>query len=177
MVSLEVSIKDEFDSDGVEVLSGAALREVRRIMRLTSSTPKETIYTSAGALRMGFILRDSEVAKTVRTAVYLLPEGYWQHGTYSTKIVVVIEGWRFETAQEWCAITNPEGYLIAYPTCPFPPIDYPTTSTDKGDFVHWDNSIEPQDVILHENILTWWHQKKEEIEQLFEKKISQSIGS
>lgn len=70
--------KDEFDSDGVEVLSGAALREVRRIMRLTSSTPKETIYTSAGALRMGFILRDSEVAKTVRTAAIRFIQGAGQ---------------------------------------------------------------------------------------------------
>ncbi|NEP61327.1 MAG: DNA-binding protein, partial [Symploca sp. SIO2G7] len=55
--------KDEFDSDGVKVFSGADLRDVRFMMSLTSKSPKETIYTPAGALRMGFILRDSEVAK------------------------------------------------------------------------------------------------------------------
>lgn len=70
--------KDEFISDGVEVLRGNDLREVRRIMRLTSSTPKETIYTPAGALRMGFILRDSEVAKTVRTAAIRFIQGVGQ---------------------------------------------------------------------------------------------------
>jgi hypothetical protein len=58
---------DEFELDGVEVFDGERLKEVRRIMRLTSSSPKETIYTAAGSLRMGFILRDSEVAKAVRT--------------------------------------------------------------------------------------------------------------
>lgn len=60
--------KDEFDTDGVEVLLGKDLKEVRLMMSLTSFTPRETVYTPAGALRMGFILRDSEVAKTVRTA-------------------------------------------------------------------------------------------------------------
>jgi hypothetical protein len=50
--------KDEFASDGVEVLRGVGLKDVRRIMRLTSKTPQETVYTPAGALRMGFILRD-----------------------------------------------------------------------------------------------------------------------
>jgi hypothetical protein len=70
--------KDEFDADGVEVLSGKDLREVRLIMSLTSSTPKETVYTPAGALRMGFILRDSEVAKAVRTAAIRFIQGVGQ---------------------------------------------------------------------------------------------------
>lgn len=60
--------RDEFEADGVEVLSGKDLNDVRSMIDLTSKSPKETIYTPAGALRMGFILRDSEVAKTVRTA-------------------------------------------------------------------------------------------------------------
>ncbi len=70
--------RDEFQSDGVEVLSGKELREVRDILSLTSSTPRETIYTPAGALRMGFILRDSDVAKTVRTAAIRFIQGVGQ---------------------------------------------------------------------------------------------------
>lgn len=70
--------KDEFDVDGVEVLSGKDLKEVRLIMSLTSSAPKETIYTPAGALRMGFILRDSQLAKTVRTTAIRFIQGVGQ---------------------------------------------------------------------------------------------------
>lgn len=70
--------KDEFESDGVEVLRGADLKEGKRIMRLPSSTSQETIYTSAGALRMGFILRGSEVAKTVRTIAIRFIQGVGQ---------------------------------------------------------------------------------------------------
>ena len=70
--------KDEFDSDGVEVLRGERLREARGIMPLASSTAQETVYTPAGALRMGFILRDSEVAKTVRTAAIRFIQGVGQ---------------------------------------------------------------------------------------------------
>lgn len=67
--------KSEFDLDGVEVLRGEALRDVRDIMSLTSRSPAETIYTAAGALRMGFILRDSPVAKEVRSAAIRFIQG------------------------------------------------------------------------------------------------------
>jgi hypothetical protein len=61
--------KDEFDIDGVEVLRGKDLNDARDILSLASKSSQETIYTAAAALRMGFILRDSQVAKTVRTLV------------------------------------------------------------------------------------------------------------
>jgi hypothetical protein len=67
--------KDEFDLDEVKVFQGEALREVRRIVPLTSSTPKEAIYTPSGVLRMGFILRDSQVAKLVRTTTIRFIQG------------------------------------------------------------------------------------------------------
>ena len=65
----------EFTRDGVKVYRGKDLRDVRGILPLTSKSPKETIYTAAGALRMGFILRDSEVAKEVRTVVIQMIQG------------------------------------------------------------------------------------------------------
>ena len=78
--------KDEFDSDGVEVLRGECLREARGIMPLASSTSQETVYTPAGALRMGFILRDSEVAKAVRTASIKFIQGVGQQITRQTAL-------------------------------------------------------------------------------------------
>jgi hypothetical protein len=70
--------RDEFEADGVEVLSGKDLNDVRSMLDLTSKSPKEIVYTAAGALRMGFILRDSEVAKTVRTAAIRFIQGVGQ---------------------------------------------------------------------------------------------------
>ncbi len=67
--------KDEFDKDGVEVIQGKRLRYVRDKLSLTSKSPKETVYTAAGALRMGFILRDSEVAKEVRSMTIQIIQG------------------------------------------------------------------------------------------------------
>ena len=70
--------KDEFDLDGVKVLRGKDLSDAKRILRLALKASQVTIYSSAGVLRMGFILRDSEVAKDVRTAsirlIQSLPE-------------------------------------------------------------------------------------------------------
>ena len=78
--------KSEFDKDGVEVLEGKRLREVKDILSLSPSSPKETVYTAAGALRMGFILRDSEVAKEVRTVVIQMIQGIGKVG--DNKIVL-----------------------------------------------------------------------------------------
>ena len=70
--------RDEFEVDGVEVLSGNDLKDVRSMLDLTSKSPREIVYTAAGALRMGFILRDSEVAKMVRTAAIRFIQGVGQ---------------------------------------------------------------------------------------------------
>ncbi len=70
--------KDEFEIDGVEVLRGNALKDGKRIMRLPSKSSQETIYTPAGVLRMGFILRESQVAKAVRTAVIVIVQNVGQ---------------------------------------------------------------------------------------------------
>jgi hypothetical protein len=67
--------REEFLSDGVKVFTGEELREVRFIMNLSPSSPKETIYTPRGVLRMGFILRDSEVARQVRDVALNIIEG------------------------------------------------------------------------------------------------------
>ncbi len=70
--------QDEFQSDGVELFTGAPLRELKGVLPLSQNSPKEVVYTPAGALRMGFILRDSDVAKVVRTAAIRFIQGVGQ---------------------------------------------------------------------------------------------------
>lgn len=60
---------DEFELDGLKVLRGKALKDVRDALSLTSDTPQATAWTPRAALRLGMLLRDSEVAKAVRTAL------------------------------------------------------------------------------------------------------------
>ena len=62
--------KDELQSDGLKVLKGKELKEV--VVILTESQtriPSLTIWTPRAALRLGMLLRDSEVAKQVRTVL------------------------------------------------------------------------------------------------------------
>lgn len=66
--------RDEFESDGLKVLSGKPLREVVSIIDISSMAPKLTVWNPRAALRLGMLLRDSLVAKQVRTTVLDLVE-------------------------------------------------------------------------------------------------------
>ncbi|BAY29188.1 hypothetical protein NIES2107_10290 [Nostoc carneum NIES-2107] len=66
--------RDEFVSDGVKLIRGKTLHEVRFIMNLTSSIPSVNLFPPRAVMRMGFILRDSEVAKQVRNTTLDLIE-------------------------------------------------------------------------------------------------------
>lgn len=61
--------RDEFDADGLKTLKGKALGEVRDILSLSPNSPNETAWTPRAALRLGMLLRDSQVAKQVRTTL------------------------------------------------------------------------------------------------------------
>ena len=67
--------KEEFSNDGVEIYTGKDLQELKGILPVSSNTKEVVIYTAAGALRMGFILRDSEVAKEVRGMTIQIIQG------------------------------------------------------------------------------------------------------
>jgi hypothetical protein len=58
--------RDEFEVDGLKTIKGKALTEVREIISLTSQSVNVTLWTPRAALRLGMLLRDSEVAKQVR---------------------------------------------------------------------------------------------------------------
>jgi len=61
--------RDEFESDGLQTLRGKALDGVRDLLSLTSMTVNATIWTPRSALRLGMLIKDSPVAKTVRTTL------------------------------------------------------------------------------------------------------------
>jgi len=58
--------RDEFDLDGVKLVRGEELEFVRDIMSLTNKTRSANLFPPRAVMRMGFILRDSEIAKQVR---------------------------------------------------------------------------------------------------------------
>lgn len=60
---------EEFNGDGVKTLRGKTLSDVRDTLSLTSRQSSITVWTPRSALRLGMLLRDSEVAKAVRTTL------------------------------------------------------------------------------------------------------------
>lgn len=67
--------KEEFTNDGVKVFRGKDLKDGKLIMSLPSTTSQELLFTPRSVLRMGFILRDSEIARQVRDVALNIIEG------------------------------------------------------------------------------------------------------
>lgn len=59
--------RDELSVDGLRVLRGKDLKDVMDIMSISSRTPNLTVWTPRAALRLGMLLRDSAVAKQIRS--------------------------------------------------------------------------------------------------------------
>lgn len=59
--------REELISDGLKVLKGKDLKDVMSMTDTTSKTPSLTVWTPRAALRLGMLLRDSAIAKQVRT--------------------------------------------------------------------------------------------------------------
>jgi hypothetical protein len=59
--------RPEFDADGLKVLSGKDLKVARLNFNLTNNTRNLTIWNPRSTLRLGYLLRDSAIAKAVRT--------------------------------------------------------------------------------------------------------------
>lgn len=57
----------ELQSDGLRLASGRELKDVLSVIDKSDSPPTLTLWTPRSALRCGMLLRDSEVAKQVRT--------------------------------------------------------------------------------------------------------------
>lgn len=63
------SFNDELRSDGLIIVAGADLRDVRPLYGLPSKTSKAALWPARAALRLGMVLCDSPIAKAVRTAL------------------------------------------------------------------------------------------------------------
>ncbi len=61
--------RSEFASDGLKAIRGKALKDARDLWSLPSKTSQVTVWTPRSILRAGMLLRDSEVAKAVRTSL------------------------------------------------------------------------------------------------------------
>ena len=63
------SHREEFVSDGVKALRGKALSDARDLWSLPSRTSQVTVWSPRAVLRAGMLMRDSIVAKEVRTSL------------------------------------------------------------------------------------------------------------
>jgi hypothetical protein len=67
--SLVKSHRKEFESDGLRVIQGKELLEHKSKLHLCSNNSRLTTWTPRSMLRCGMLLRDSEVAKQVRSVI------------------------------------------------------------------------------------------------------------
>lgn len=63
----QLAQRSEFDTDGLKVLTGKELSSVRLKFNLTNKARNLTIWNPRATLRLGYLLRDSAIAKAVRT--------------------------------------------------------------------------------------------------------------
>lgn len=75
---------DEFDADGLKTVKGKALRDASDILSLPLSTSQANLWTPRAALRLGMLLRDSQVAQQVRTLLLNLVEAVAPQPTQPT---------------------------------------------------------------------------------------------
>jgi hypothetical protein len=61
--------REEFDLDGLKAIRGNVLKDARNLWSLPSKTSQVTLWTPRAVLRAGMLMRDSEVAKAVRTSL------------------------------------------------------------------------------------------------------------
>jgi hypothetical protein len=59
--------RSEFDADGLKVLAGKELSSARLKFNLANKARNVTIWNPRSTLRLGYLLRDSAIAKAVRT--------------------------------------------------------------------------------------------------------------
>jgi hypothetical protein len=61
--------KDEFLTDGLKTVKGKELKDVSVILTVSSKAPNLTVWTPRAALRLGMLLRDSDIARAIRTSL------------------------------------------------------------------------------------------------------------
>ncbi len=80
--------RDELEPDGLKVLRGKKVLDFVTVnMTVTNKARNLTIWTPRAALRLGMLLRDSEVAKQVRTVLLDVAQTAEPHGTSDSQQV------------------------------------------------------------------------------------------
>jgi hypothetical protein len=101
----------EFESDGLKVLRGKDLGVVMDKLSITNKTRNLTIWNPRSTLRLGYLLRDSAIAKAVRTtsldfieqaAHQTPPKTQAEINLVQAQLMVDREKWEAET-QKWKA--------------------------------------------------------------------------
>jgi hypothetical protein len=95
--------KDELTPDGLRKLSSKELKtlptQVMDMLSITSMTPSLTVWTPRAALRLGLLLRDSPIAKAVRTEILDIAESKPIHDINTlldASVVIITENERLQ---------------------------------------------------------------------------------
>lgn len=72
--SLVKDNREEIESDGYEVLVKDELKSFKNLCEIKSRARQISIFTKRSILRVGMLLRDSEIAKQVRTSLLNMSE-------------------------------------------------------------------------------------------------------
>jgi hypothetical protein len=105
--------RDELESDGVNTLKGSDLKAFRyHSVNLTESskTARVTIWTPRAALRLGMLLRDSEVAKQVRNILLDVAQTAEPHDTGNVQREI---SQLIELAQTQVEVINEQQKMLA----------------------------------------------------------------
>jgi hypothetical protein len=103
--------RSEFDDDGLKVLTGKELSSARLNFNLANKARNVTIWNPRSTLRLGYMLRDSAIAKAVRTtsldfieqaAHQAPPKTQAEINLVQAQLMVDREKWEAET-QKWKA--------------------------------------------------------------------------
>nr|WP_290224299.1 DNA-binding protein [Trichocoleus desertorum] len=97
--------RDEFEADGLKTLRGKEVKDVVDILSISSKAPNLTIWPPRAALRLGMLLRDSEIAKAVRTSLLNAVE----YATAPTEAPALPSSDRLTVLKEAVAIGNQLG--------------------------------------------------------------------
>jgi len=92
--------RDEFESDGLHEIKGKDLKALRSQgsfnLNLSEKTVRLNIWTPRAALRLGMLLRDSEIAKQVRTLLLDLVELVPKQNDRLRELELINENMRLE---------------------------------------------------------------------------------
>lgn len=111
--------RDEVESDGLKVLSGPRLSSFKESSGLTSRAPSLTVVPRRAILRLGMLLRDSAVAKQVRTYLLDTEQQFTVPQTFAEALELAARQARaIEAAAETIAELEPKAeahdtYLVA----------------------------------------------------------------